>query len=115
MRRILIIALVLALLVTAVPLTGCRSTIRINYIVANSHYYEGKEVKISGKAGNFEIIPALNKVAYRVTDDSGSIRVFTDQEPPEKGVQISVKGTVLASVKMGNSVAIAVIAETQRD
>ena len=101
MRQIFVITLLLILCVTVVPLTGCQSTTRINQIAHNALYYDGKEVTIIGTAGGTENIPALNKVGYNLDDGSGSIFVFTEQKPPEKGTQITVKGTISSECKNG--------------
>ena len=114
MRRIIILSTILALLFMLMPLAGCSSTTKIGDIMAKPLQYEGKTVSVKGTAGDTLWFAVLDKGAYQIGDGSGTIWVVTTQPPPQKGLQISTKGTVSTAFKLGDQTLGTVITETQR-
>jgi len=113
MKRILIITLALTLFVGILPLAGCGSD-KISDILANPDQYQGQEVTIKGTVGEILWLALLSKGAYEISDDSNTIWVTTTKEPPSKGSEVSVQGTVSTAVKIGEHSLGTVITETKR-
>jgi hypothetical protein len=73
---------------------GCTSPTKIGKILENTSEYEGKNLTVKGTVSNVTWISLVEQGIYKLTDNSGSIFVFTKQPPPEEGKTISVEGTV---------------------
>ena len=115
MKRILIVALMLSLLIAVIPMAGCASTTKIGDITANPMQFQGKEVSVKGTVGDTLWLAILTKGAYQVGDGSGTIWVVTVQPPPQKGLVVSAKGTVSTAFKLGDQTLGTIITETQRN
>ena len=115
MKKYLLVAVATSVLLAAtVLLTGCSGTTRIGDIQANPMQYEGKQVSVRGTVGETVWFAFLSKGAYQIGDGSGTIWIVTTQPPPQKGIEISTKGTVSTAVKLGDRTFGTVITETKR-
>jgi hypothetical protein len=114
MRNFLVVlALILTLSLLAVT-AGCAGTTKIGDLQANPAQYEGKEVDIKGTVGETFWLAILSQGAYQLGDGSGTIWVVTTQPSPQKGMQISTRGTVSTAIILGDRSLGTVINETQR-
>jgi hypothetical protein len=109
---IFVIGVILALIA---PLSGCSNADKIADIKANPSQYEGKTVSIKGYVGNTFWVALASRGAYEVDDGSASIWVVTSQQPPEKGAQVSVRGTVSPAFQLGDRTLGTVVNETKRN
>jgi len=94
---------------------GCSRTDKIGDILANPAQYEGKEVNIHGYVGNTFWLSILNRGAFELGDGSGTIWIVTNQPPPQKGAQVSVRGNVRPAFTLGDRSLGTVIEETKRN
>ena len=115
MKRYLVVVVAISVLLAAVvPLAGCSGITKIGDIQANPLQYEGKQVSVRGTTGDTVWFTVLSKGAYQIGDGSGTIWVVTTQPPPQKGIEISTRGTVSTAVKFGDRTFGTVITETKR-
>jgi cytochrome c-type biogenesis protein CcmE len=84
----------------------------IKDITAAPGQFEGKEVKIKGKAAS--PVQVLGMRTFTVRDDGGEISVSTDGALPAEGAQVAVKGTVKSAIIVGGKAAGLRVVETQR-
>ena len=84
----------------------------IKDIVANPGQFEGKEVKIKGKAA--DPVQVLSLRTFRVTDEGGEITVSTNGALPAAGADVAVKGKVKSAIIVGGKAAGLHVTETQR-
>jgi hypothetical protein len=115
MRKALLILAVLMLLVFMLSFGGCSATNSISDIKNNPMQYEGKQVSVKGTVGDTLWFAILSKGAYQIGDVSGTIWVVTTQPPPQKGMEIVIKGSVSTAVKLGDTALGTVITETKRN
>ncbi len=103
MKKILIIAVAVALLGILIFASGCTST-KISDILDNPDKYTGKEVSVSGKVTEkyWVDIFGITAGACQIDDGSGKIWVITKQEPPKEGEKASARGSVEVAGKIGN-------------
>lgn len=114
MKKILFVVAVIAMFGIMVPLAGCAGRTKIGDILANPGQYNGKEVSVRGTVGDTLWFAVLDKGAYQLGDGSGTIWVVTTQPPPQKGLEISTKGTVSTLFRIGDRDLGTVITETHR-
>jgi len=115
MKKYLLVVVAISMLLAAMVLSaGCSSTTRIGDIQANPMQYERKQVSVRGTVGETVWFAILSKGAYQIGDGSGTIWIVTTQPPPQKGIEISTKGTVSTAVKLGDRTFGTVITETKR-
>jgi len=105
-----------AALATAVVLTlaGCDyfGFTPIKDIAGAPAQFEGKEVKIKGRA--VDPVQLLSLRSFTLKDDTGEITVTTSGALPSAGAEVAVKGTVKSAVIVsGKSIGMRV-EETQR-
>jgi len=81
-------------------------------IVATPAQFEGKEVKIKGKAAN--PVQLLGVRTFSIKDEGGEITVSTSGSLPAAGAEVAVKGTVKSAIIVGGKAAGLHVAETQR-
>ena len=89
----------------AVTLGGCDylpfGYTRIGEITAAPGQFEGKEVRLKGKArGTLQV---LGFKAYALRDDSGEIPVVTPGDLPAEDSEIAIKGVVKSAIIVGGS------------
>ena len=94
MKRVLSIIVLSVLILSVFATIGCSRATRIGDILDNPSQYEGKELTIKGTVGETAWFALVEKGAYQLGDDSGTIWVITSQPPPQKGQSISNKGKV---------------------
>ena len=104
----------MAIVALIVPISGCSNVTEIGDIIANPLQFEGKEVNVRGYVGDTIWLGILNKGSYQIGDGSDTIWVVTNQPPPQKGVEISVTGTITTAFKLGDISLGTVINETRR-
>lgn len=114
MKRLYPILVIGVILVMVLPVSGCSKIDKIADIMANPSLYESKTVNIKGYVGNTLWVALTSRGAYQVDDGSGNIWVVTSQQPPEKGVQVSLTGTVSPAFKLGDRTLGTVVNETKR-
>ena len=93
------------ILLAAVTLAGCDHLpfgyTRIGEITAAPGQFEGKEVRLKGKArGTLQV---LGLKAYTLRDDSGEIPVVTPGDLPAENSEIAIKGVVKSAIIVGGS------------
>jgi hypothetical protein len=115
MKRITAVLSILVLMLLIVSVSGCTNYDKIADIQAQTSQYEGKEVNVKGYVGNTNWISFLDRGGYEVGDGSGTIWVISNTPPPQKGIEILVKGTVTTAFKLGNFTFGTVITETKRN
>ena len=81
-------------------------------ITASPGQFEGKEVKIKGKAA--DPVQLLSVRTFTVKDEGGEITVSTDRALPAAGTDIAVKGTVTSAIIVGGKAVGLHVKETQR-
>ncbi len=106
----------MVLAVIAFALAGCDylpfGYTPVKDIAAAPANFEGKEVRLKGKAGN--IVKLLGLRAFTLQDDSGEITVMTQGELPKTGDTIALKGTVKSAVIIGGQSLGLRVEETKR-
>ena len=104
----------LAMTFAVIALAGCDyfGFTPIKDIVAAPGQFEGKEVKIKGKAAN--PVQLLGVRTFSVKDEGGEITVSTNGSLPAAGADVAVKGNVKSAIIMGGKAAGLHVAETQR-
>jgi hypothetical protein len=115
MRKLLLIVSIVAILAMIIPFSGCSNITKIGDIIANPLQFEGKEVNVRGYVGDTIWLGILNKGSYQIGDGSDTIWVVTTQPPPQKGVEVSITGTVTTAFKLGDTTLGTVINEIRRD
>ncbi len=89
-------------LFAAVFAVACPKRVAIADIEANPSRYLDKEVAVAGTVqDSYGIaIPGtpIRGGAYKISDGTGSIWIFTDDVVPSKGTQIGVKGRIGSGV-----------------
>lgn len=96
-------------------LPGCTSPTKIGKILENTTEYEGKDIVVKGKVSEVTWISLVEQGIYKLTDNSGSIMVFSKQNPPAEGKTVSVEGTVKSAfVVFGKSYGT-VLVEKEKD
>lgn len=102
--------------VVALALTGCDylpfGYTLVKEIDAAPANFEGKEVRLKGKAGS--IVKLMGLRAFTLQDDSGEITVLTQGELPRSGDTIALKGTVKSAVIIGGQSLGLRVEETKR-
>ena len=81
-------------------------------ITAAPGQFEGKEVKIKGKAA--DPVQLLGVRTFTVRDEGGEITVSTDRALPAAGADVAVKGTVTSALIVGGKAVGLHVKETQR-
>lgn len=84
----------------------------IKDIAAAPGPFEGKEVKIKGKAG--DPVQFFGLKMFTVTDETGQIPVSTAGSVPAAGSDVAVKGVVKSAVIVGGKAVGLHVEETQR-
>jgi hypothetical protein len=115
MKRIYLIFSIGIILAMMLSISGCTKTNKISDITGNSAQYDGKTVNISGDVGNTLWDAVSGRGAYQVDDGTGTIWVVTSNEPPAKGVKVSVTGTVSPAFTFGETALGTVVNETKRN
>ena len=79
-------------------LAGCKylpgGNTPIQEILHDPVKFEGKEVKVRGKASDANKIPFLNIKTYMLKDDSGGLLVVTSGELPSPGQDVAIRGRI---------------------
>jgi len=103
-----------AMTLVVIALGGCDyfGFTPIKDIVAAPGQFEGKEVKIKGKAAN--PVQLLGVRTFSVKDEGGDITVSTNGSLPAEGADVAVKGTVKSAIIIGGKAAGLHVAENQR-
>ena len=73
----------------------------VNEITAAPAAFEGKEIRIKGKAENAASVMGFR--AFILRDDTGEILVVTQADLPAADQTVAVKGTVRSAVIIGGS------------
>ena len=115
MKRRSLILVICLLLLMVTSISGCTKVTKIADITTNSAPYDGKTVNISGYVDNSIWVALTGRGAYQVDDGSASIWVVTNQEPPAKGVKVSVRGSVSPAFTLGDKTLGTVVHETERN
>lgn len=93
------------MLLAALTLAGCDylpfGYTRIGDIVAAPANFEGKEVKLKGRARDIAKVPFLNVKTYTLKDDTGEIAVAAEGNLPAANDSITLIGTVKSAVIVG--------------
>jgi len=84
----------------------------IKDIAAAPARFEGKEVKIKGKAES--PVQLLGVRTFTIKDEGGDITVSTSGSLPAAGAEVAVKGTVKSAIIIGGKAAGLHVVETQR-
>jgi len=84
----------------------------IREIVSAPGQFEGKEVRLKGRARG--TLNLLGLKAYTLRDDSGEIAVVTPGELPPENAEIALKGTVRSAVIVGGTSLGLRVEETKR-
>ena len=102
------------LMLAVIALAGCDyfGFTPIKDIAATPAQFEGKEVKIKGKAEN--PIQVLGLRTFTIKDEGGEIAVTTSRSLPAAGAEVAVKGTVKSVIIVGGKAAGLRVEETQR-
>ena len=98
----------------AATVAGCNyfGFTSIKDIVAAPGPFEGKEVKIKGKAAN--PVQLLGVRTFSIKDEGGEITVSTSGSLPAEGADVAVKGTVKSAIIVGGKAAGLHVTETER-
>lgn len=112
-RRVLVRVLAL---VAALVLAGCDylpfGYVTVKEITEAPAAFEGKEVKIKGKADSAASVMGFR--AFILRDDTGEILVVTGDDLPASGQPVAVKGKVRSAVIIGGSSVGLRVEETKR-
>jgi cytochrome c-type biogenesis protein CcmE len=84
----------------------------IKDIVATPAQFEGKEVKIKGKAA--DPVQVLSMRTFTVKDEGGEITVSTNGTLPAAGSDVAVKGKIKSALIVGGKAVGMHVEETQR-
>ena len=102
--------------VAAVAVTGCDylpfGYVTVKEIAEAPAAFEGREVRIKGKADNATSVMGFR--AFILRDDSGEILVVTEAELPAPGQPVAVKGKVRSAMIIGGSSVGLRVEETKR-
>jgi len=112
MKRIVlaIVAIgMVALLLSVV--VACSSTTDI----ADVPELEGQEVTVEGRVSLPSWFGDVSMGAYELSDDSGTVWVITEQEPPPEGGNVTVTGTVESAFSIGEEQYGVVVMESERE
>lgn len=105
-------------LLAAITFTGCDylpfGYTPIKDIIGAPANFEGKEVKLKGKAKDITKLPILNLKMYTLQDDSGEIGITTHGELPAANESVALKGTVKSAVIIGGQSLGLRVEETRR-
>lgn len=108
-------ALKLASMLAAIAFAGCDYSpfgyTPIKDITAAPPHFEGKEVKLKGRAKN--IVKLLGVQAFTLQDETGQITVVTGRLPAENS-EVALKGTVKSAMIVGGASLGLRVEETQR-
>ena len=85
---------------------------KVNEIVAAPGPFEGKEVRIKGKAG--DTLQLFGLRMFTLADETGQIQVATSGSLPAAGSEVAVKGVVRSAVIVGGKSIGLHMEETQR-
>ncbi len=93
--KIILLSLVVLIGIFA---AACPKRVSIADIEANPSRYQNKEVAVAGVVQdsygiNIPLTPVRGG-AYKISDGTGSIWIFTEDSVPSKGAQVGVKGRV---------------------
>ena len=97
-----------------VALAGCDyfGFTPVNDITAAPGQFEGKEVKIKGKAAN--PVQVLSLKTFTVREEGAEITVSTDGALPAAGADVAVKGVVTSALIVGGKSVGLHVKEAQR-
>lgn len=102
--------------VIALALAGCDylpfGYTPVKDIAAAPANFEGREVRLKGKAGN--IVKLMGLQAFTLQDGTGEITVMTQGELPKAGATVALKGTVKSAVIIGGQSLGLRVEETKR-
>ncbi len=103
-----------AMILAVIALGGCDyfGFTPIKDITAAPGQFEGKEVRIKGKAAS--PVQLLGLRTFSIKDEGGEITVSTNGSLPAAGAEVAVKGTVKSAIIVGGKAAGLRVAETQR-
>ena len=106
--------LVAAAAFAAIALAGCDyfGFTPVKDIVATPGQFDGKEVKIKGKAA--DPVQVLTLKTFSVKQDGAEITVSTDGALPAAGADVAVKGVVKSAVIVGGKSLGLHVKEAQR-
>src|SRR5262245_20813075 len=94
-----------ALLALALPLAGCDylpfGYTPIKDIVAAPGQFEGKEVRLKGRARG--TLGFLGVKVYTLRDETGEIAVLTTGSLPAENAEVAIKGVVKSAVIVGGA------------
>lgn len=100
----------------AIALAGCDylpfGYTSIKEITEAPARFEGKEIKLKGKAEGATSL--LGFRAFLLRDDTGEIMVVTTGELPASGASVALKGTVKSAMIIGGSSVGLRVEETKR-
>ena len=101
-------------LTAALMLAGCDyfGFTPVKDIAAAPGQFEGKEVKVKGKA--LSPVQLLGLRTFMLKDETGEITVSTSGALPAEGAEVAVKGTVKSAIIIGGKSVGTRIEETQR-
>lgn len=107
-------AVLLAVLLAAVALAGCRATVPIGDLLDDPHAYDRRKVKIEGDVE--AAAGAFGHGAYLVDDGTGALVVVAERDGgvPRAGAHVSVVGWFRSLFRIG-SIHGAVVLERDRD
>ncbi len=105
-----------AILASLLSLSSCDSLglTPVKDIVASPAQFEGKEVRVRGKAKNITKIPLIDLQLYVLDDGSGEVTVLTQGTLPAANETITVKGVVESTAILGGQSIGLRIRETKR-
>lgn len=94
---------IIAALFIVVAISGCDylpfGYTPVKEIEAAPANFEGREVRLKGRAGS--VVKLMGLQAFTLRDESGEITVMTQGELPKSGDTIALKGTVKSAVIIG--------------
>lgn len=94
-NRSIVLGVVFAAVIFA---AACPKRVSIADIEANPGRYQNKDIAVAGRVeDSYGInIPGtlIRGGAYKITDGTGSIWIFTEESVPAKGAEIGVKGRI---------------------
>ncbi len=94
---------------------GCSSPLKIAEITANEAKYQGTNVTVRGTVGNEFWLALLQRGAYQLTDESGTIWIVCSQSPPAENDIVKVSGRVDKAITLGDKSLGTVIIEEKRE
>lgn len=114
MKKILSGSILAALLL----LSGCDylpfGLTPVKDIIASPAQFEGKEIRVKGKARNVTKIPLIDVRLYVLDDGSGEVTVLTQHDLPAENETVTVKGVVESAAILGGQSIGLRIKETKR-